>query len=173
VYVIIDWHEENADSHQQAAIAFFTEMAQNWGSYPTSSTSRSTSHLAGLVHVLKPYHQAVVNAIRAVDPDNLIVLGTPSWSQEWRWPQLTRFRQQSAVHAALLFLHSYPIAARQRQCCAVARAALFVTEWGATDSDGGTPANPELCLDEAQLWHNWMNSNGLAGPPGNSIAAST
>jgi len=34
VYVIIDWHEENADSHQQEAVAFFTEMAQTWGSYP-------------------------------------------------------------------------------------------------------------------------------------------
>ena len=30
--------------------------------------------------MIKPYHQEVVKAIRAVDPDNVIVLGTPDWS---------------------------------------------------------------------------------------------
>ena len=39
---------------------------------------------------------------------------------------------------------------------------MFVTEWGATDADGGTPAHPALCLDEAQSWHNWMNAKKIS-----------
>lgn len=31
---------------------------------------------------IKPYAQAVISAIRAIDPDNLIVVGTPTWSQD-------------------------------------------------------------------------------------------
>ena len=32
--------------------------------------------------VVKPYHQDVVAAIRAIDTKNIIVLGTPTWSQD-------------------------------------------------------------------------------------------
>jgi endoglucanase len=39
---------------------------------------------------------------------------------------------------------------------------LFVTEWGASHADGGTPDNPELCLEEAQLWHDFMNANKVS-----------
>ena len=31
---------------------------------------------------IKTYHETVVAAIRAVDPDNIIFLGTPNWDQE-------------------------------------------------------------------------------------------
>ena len=30
---------------------------------------------------IKPYHEAVVAAIRQYDPDNVIILGTRTWSQ--------------------------------------------------------------------------------------------
>ena len=164
VYVIIDWHEENADSHQQAAIAFFTEMAQNWGSYPNviyepfnEPTWQDWST------VLKPYHQAVVNAIRAVDPDNLIVLGTPTWSQDVDVAARDPVSGSNLLYTLHFYSCTHTQSLREKGNTALSLgAALFVTEWGATDSDGGTPANPELCLDEAQLWHNWMNSNGIS-----------
>jgi hypothetical protein len=31
--------------------------------------------------IIKPYAEAVAGAIRAIDPDNLIIVGTPNWSQ--------------------------------------------------------------------------------------------
>lgn len=34
--------------------------------------------------------------------------------------------------------------------------ALFVKEWGATPADGGA-ANPIVCADAAQGWHDWMD----------------
>jgi endoglucanase len=37
---------------------------------------------------------------------------------------------------------------------------IFVTEWGATNADGGTTGT--LCLPEAQLWHDWMNQHGIS-----------
>jgi endoglucanase len=164
VYVIIDWHEEYADSHQQASIAFFTEMAQNWGNYPNviyepfnEPTWQDWST------VLKPYHQAVVNAIRAVDPDNLIVLGTPTWSQDVDEAALDPVSGTNLLYTLHFYSCTHTQELRDKGNTALSLgAALFVTEWGATDSEGGTPGNPALCLDEAQRWHDWMNSNGIS-----------
>ena len=30
--------------------------------------------------MIKPFHEKVLKAIRAIDPDNLVSLGTPDWS---------------------------------------------------------------------------------------------
>src|SRR5690606_7177809 len=38
---------------------------------------------------------------------------------------------------------------------------IFVTEWGAAPADGGTNDEPP-CLDEGELWHEWMNGNGVS-----------
>jgi len=37
---------------------------------------------------------------------------------------------------------------------------LFVTEWGATNADGGVTGT--LCLDEAQKWHDWMKQHKIS-----------
>jgi endoglucanase len=164
VYVIIDWHEENADSHQQEAIAFFTEMAQTWGIYPNviyepfnEPTYQDWST------VLKPYHQAVVDAIRAVDPDNLIVLGTPTWSQDVDVAASDPVSGSNLLYTLHFYscTHRQPLRDKANTALSLG-AALFVTEWGATDSQGGTPGNPTLCLDEAQRWHDWMNTNKIS-----------
>jgi len=143
VYVIIDWHEENADSHQQEAVAFFTEMAQTWGSYPNVIYEPfNEPTMQDWSTVLKPYHQAVVDAIRAVDPDNLIVLGTPTWSQD------VDVAAADPVPAAICCTrctstHAPTAAtARQSQHGLSLGAALFVTEWGATDSMVGRRRTP-------------------------------
>ena len=162
MYVIIDWHEESDPDQQEAAVAFFAEMAQTYGSYPNIIYEPlNEPHKADWSTVLKPYHEAVVKAIRDVDPDNLIVLGTPSWSQ-----QVDKAADDPLVGTNLLYtLHFYSCThtqwLRDKGDYAINRGlALFVTEWAATNADGGTTGS--LCLDEAQLWHDWMNKNGIS-----------
>ena len=38
--------------------------------------------------------------------------------------------------------------------------ALFVTEWGASNADGGLDGR--VCLPEAQSWIDWMKANGIS-----------
>jgi len=38
---------------------------------------------------------------------------------------------------------------------------LFVTEWGATDADGGV-ATPRVCEDEAALWFAWLDEHRVS-----------
>jgi len=42
---------------------------------------------------------------------------------------------------------------------------LFITEFGATPSDGGTPGNGHniVCADEASNWFSWMAQHNISG----------
>ena len=41
--------------------------------------------------------------------------------------------------------------------------ALFITEFGATPSDGGVPPNNRVCEAEANQWWDWMEKDGISG----------
>jgi endoglucanase len=161
VYVIIDWHDHHAEDHQQEAVQFFSEMAQKYGDKPNVIYEPYNEPLdIDWKNTLKPYHEAVVAAIRAKDPDNLIILGTPNWSQD-----VDRAAESQLTGTNLLYtLHFYACThgadLRSRAQAAFGQGLpLFVTEWGATHADGGTDG--KVCLDEARVWHEWMNAGGI------------
>ena len=83
MYVIIDWHSHHAEQYRDQAVAFFREMAQTYGHHNHVIYEVYNEPLqVSWSGVIKPYATAVINAIRAVDPDNLIIVGTPTWSQD-------------------------------------------------------------------------------------------
>ena len=80
VYVIIDWHDHNI--HQKEAVEFFSMMSKRYGKY---------SHVLYEIYnepdretwpEVKAYSVAVIKAIRENDPDNIILVGSPHWSQD-------------------------------------------------------------------------------------------
>ena len=80
VYVIIDWHDHNI--HQKEAVDFFSMMSKQYGKY---------SHVLYEIYnepdretwaEVKAYSEAVIKAIRSNDPDNIILVGSPHWSQD-------------------------------------------------------------------------------------------
>jgi endoglucanase len=162
IYVIIDWHEENAYKHQDQAIAFFTEMAQTYGDTPNVIyETYNEPNKADWATQIKPYHEAVVAAIRAVDPDNLIVLGTGNFSQQVDLAALMPVSGTNLLYTLHFYSCTHKQSLRDAGTFALSKGApIFVTEWGATNADGGTSGT--LCLDEAQLWHDWMNKNGIS-----------
>jgi endoglucanase len=164
VYVIIDWHDSEADRHQAQAIEFFSKMAQRWGSYPNviyETFNEPIRQAWGTV--IKPYHEAVIAAIRAADPDNVIILGTGNWSQDVDLAAADPVSGSNLMYTLHFYSCTHTAALRTKGQAALDKGLpLFVTEWGATNADGGTSRNPELCLDEAQLWHDWMNSNRIS-----------
>ncbi|HVZ35727.1 MAG TPA: glycoside hydrolase family 5 protein, partial [Polyangiaceae bacterium] len=82
VYVIIDWHDHHGEQHQDQATQFFSQMADEFGSYPNVLYETYNEPMqVDWATVLKPYHIAVSGAIREKDPDNVIIMGTPTWSQ--------------------------------------------------------------------------------------------
>ncbi|MGC4063728.1 MAG: glycoside hydrolase family 5 protein [Polyangiaceae bacterium] len=162
MYVIIDWHDHAAEKHQAQAVEFFTEMATTYGNLPNVIYETYNEPLkVDWNTVVKPYHEAVVTAIRAVDPDNIIVLGTPNWSQAVDVAATSPLTGTNLMYTLHFYACTHTQWLRNKAQTALdAGLPLFVTEWGATNADGGTTGT--LCLDEAQRWHDFMNTNGVS-----------
>ncbi len=162
VYVIVDWHDHNAQNHLSQAQGFFQTLAKKYGGYPNVLWETYNEPLkVDWSTVLKPYHSAVVATIRAQDPDNVIILGTSNWSQDVDKAAADPLGGSNLMYTLHFYSCSHQQWLRDRGSAALAKGLpLFVTEWGATNSDGGIDG--QLCLTDAQLWHDWMKSKGIS-----------
>jgi len=164
LYVIVDWHTEHAVDQTNESVAFFTAMADKYGKCPNIIYEDYNEPTNVTWDRIKPYHETVVTAIRAKDPDNLIILGTPDWSSK---PDVAAANPVAGTNL-LYTLHFYSCAhgasARAAGDTAMSRGvALFISEFGLTPADGGVPPNNKVCEAEANLWFDWMASKGIAG----------
>lgn len=139
LYVIIDWHSHDAHNQQADAIAFFTNMANLYGSYDNvmyeiynEPTSCSWSN------DVKPYAEAVIAAIRAIDPDNLIIVGSPTWSQDVDVASLDPITSSTNIAYTIHFYAgTHGTWERSKAQIAIDNGiALFCTEWGTVNANG-------------------------------------
>ncbi|MEV4720009.1 cellulase family glycosylhydrolase [Micromonospora noduli] len=162
VYVIVDWHAHEAQNNQSQAVAFFGDLARRYGHLPNVIWEPYNEPLqVSWTNVIKPYHQAVVSAIRAVDPDNIVVLGTPTWSQDVDVAAASPVTGTNLMYTLHFYSCTHGASLRAKGDAAIrAGLALFVTEWGASNADGGLDGR--ACLPEAQSWIDWMKANGIS-----------
>jgi len=166
LYVIIDWHTEIATTQMAQASAFFTTMATEFGTTPNVIYEPYNEPVGVTWAQIKPYHEAVVAAIRAVDPDNLIIMGTPTYSQDVDLAAVDPVAGTNLLYT----LHFYACTHRQSLRSKAARAigagaALFITEFGATPADGGvaSSSNNIVCAAETMNWFDFMATNNISG----------
>lgn len=167
LYVIIDWHSHYAHLYEQEAIEFFQKMAHKYGGYDNiiyeiynepkfvDATPANDGKFATWDAHIKPYAEKVIAAIRAIDADNLIVVGTGEWSQ--KVDDAAANPIDGFVNIAYT-LHFYSIHHKQwlrdRATSALQSGLpLVVTEWGAVGDSQNDP--------ETQNWMAWCKSNQL------------
>jgi endoglucanase len=128
MYVIIDWHTHHAENYQTDAINFFKEMAQTYGTKDNVIYEIYNEPLAvSWSGTIKPYAQAVISAIRAVDPDNLIIVGTPNWSQDVDAASLDPLSGPNIAYTLHFYAATHKAALRSKASTALSRGlALFV-----------------------------------------------
>jgi endoglucanase len=162
VYVIVDWHAHEATQHRAQAVSFFTDLARRYGHLPNVIWEPFNEPLqVSWTGVLKPYHQTLVAAIRSVDPDNIVVLGTPTWSQDVDKAAASPVAGSNLMYTLHFYSCSHGPGLRAKADAAIgAGLALFITEWGASHADGGVDGRS--CLPEAQAWLNWARDNGIS-----------
>ena len=157
IYVIIDWHSHHAENYTNEAIIFFEEMAELYGDHENIIYEIYNEPLnISWDETLKPYALNVIGAIRAIDPDNLIVVGTPEWSQRVDLAAENPITEYTNIAYTLHFYTVYHHEwLRERASEALESGiALFVTEWG---SLGYT-----LIDSEADKWMNWCFANKIS-----------
>lgn len=162
IYVVVDFHDHNAQDRPEVAEEFFAHITREFGAFPNVLYEPFNEPLkVSWTDVLKPYHERVVRSIRERDPDNVIILGTPQWSQ------LVDEAARAPLSGTNLMytLHFYTCTHLQWLRDSAEEALqqglpLFVTEWGATHADGGLDG--VVCRDEAQSWLEWMAKHGIS-----------
>jgi len=164
VYVIIDWHDHHAEMHLDAAKEYFAAAADEFGAYPNVFYETYNEPMqVSWPQVVKPYHEAVSAVIREHDPDNVVILGTPVWSQAVNNAADDPVSGTNLMYTVHFYSCDHRAAQRaQAQYARDRQIPIFVTEWGATKADGGTDPNGMVCSDEAQLWHDFMNAQGIS-----------
>jgi endoglucanase len=162
IYVIIDWHalQEGPQTVQQAG-AFFEEMAKTYGKYPNIiyETWNEPLNSHDWSTVIKPYHETVIARIRAQDPNNIIVCGTQTWSQDVDKAAKDPLKGSNIAYALHFYASTHKQPLRDRARAALGKGiALMVTEWGLSEASGGG----KLDSEEAARWIEFMDENQLS-----------
>ena len=161
LYVIIDWHSHDAQNHPEDAVAFFTHMAEKYGDTPNVIYEIYNEPLQDTdwVTVIKPYAEEVVAAIRAVDPDNLIIVGTQTWSQDVDKAAAEPVAGENIAYTLHFYAATHGQGLRDKAEAAMeAGAALMVTEWGSVDAYGkGAPDR-----EATAVWMDFIREHDLS-----------
>lgn len=159
IYVIIDWHSHGAHHNVNAAKDFFGRMAQEFGHYDNVIFEIYNEPTQVSWHTVKSYAEQVIPVIRQ-HSDNLIVVGTPTWSQDVDQAANNRITSASNIAYSLHFYAgTHGQSLRDKANYALNQGiALFVTEWGTVNADGDGGVN----YNSTNEWLDWMNQRNLS-----------
>ena len=164
LYVLIDFHSFKAEDYSAQAVTFFTEMARCYGKYDNVMYEIYNEPLkVSWSQVVKPYAETVISAIRAIDPDNLIIVGSPYWSQKVVDAANDPIKDKNVAYTLHFYAGTHGQSLRDDATLAMQKGiALFVTEWGTCDSSGDGGFNPaatdvwlKFCKDNMLSMCNW------------------
>ncbi len=160
MYVIVDYHSHKAHENWGSAEAFFKQVAQKWGKYNNVIYEMYNEPLGvSWDSVLKPYAEHVGGKIREIDPDNLIIMGTPNWSQDVDVASRNKANVSNLAYTVHFYADSHQQLYRDKAQTALNNgAALFATEWGVGHANGRGNIN----YGETNAWIDFLRRNGIS-----------
>lgn len=141
MYVIVDWHilsDCDPNQNKDEAIAFFLEMAEVFAdndnvlyeicNEPNGGTSWDS---------IKSYAEEVIPVIRAQKPDAVILVGTPTWSQEIDKAAASPLDDSNVMYTLHFYAGTHKDDLRNRlETCVQNGLPVFVSEFGMCDASG-------------------------------------
>lgn len=158
VYVILDWHSHGAHKNPEESIEFFADMAKKYGQYDNVifeifNEPMNTSWLQ-----VKKYAEQVIPEIRK-HSDNLILVGTPNWSQDVLSAAKLPVEGDNIAYTLHFYAGTHKKWLRDNADKAMKQGiALFVSEWGSVNADGNGGINKE----STEEWMQWIDENQLS-----------
>jgi endoglucanase len=168
MYVLIDWHILNPGDpnvHVAEAKEFFDYMSKKHGNQPSVFYEIANEPNGVTWDQVKTYANQIIPAIRANDPDNIIIVGTPGYSSiNMVGGQSTDVVTGSpATGTNLMYAFHFYAAShtedwRNKVNAAADKLPIFATEWGTPtySGDGGND------LNSAKLWLDMFASKGIS-----------
>lgn len=158
IYVIIDWHSH--DINLEEAKTFFIEIANTYGKEPHIIYEIFNEPDKESWPAVKEYSIEIVKAIRSIDPDNIILVGSPHWDQDIH---LAADDPIKGFTNLMYTVHYYAATHKQwlRDRCDYALKKglpIFISESAGMEATGDGPINTE----EWGKWIQWCEQNKIS-----------
>ncbi len=163
IYVIIDWHilsDSNPNTYKKQAKAFFKSMAQKYQGHenviyeicnePNGNTSWKE---------IQAYAKSVIKTIRKQDEQAIIIIGTPTWSQDVDTAAASPISGNNLMYAFHFYASTHKEDFRKKLQTAIdSGLAVFVSEFGICEATGSGSVNQA----EAKRWMKLLDQNKIS-----------
>ena len=159
IYVIIDWHTH--EIHTEEAEKFFAYMAEKYKDCPNIIWEIFNEPTTQKWTDIAQYHEEVISVIRE-HSDNLILAGTRTWSQRVDEAAKSPLSDDNTAYVLHFYAGTHGSSHRKTAESAMEQgAAIFISEWGTTDADGGNK-DSIVYTKESEEWIIWALDNNLS-----------
>lgn len=163
MYAIIDWHilqDLDPNVYKDQAKAFFDEMSKKYADQSNVLYEICNEPNGGTSwEQVKAYAEEVIPVIRANDPDAIIIVGTPNWSQDVDVAIKNPIKDQiNIVYAVHFYADTHKDNIRNKVKTAEdAGFPVLISEFSICDASGNGNNN----IGEANTWINLLDQYGI------------
>ena len=162
IYCLIDWHvlnPGNPNAHKDDAIEFWKYMSQKHGQKAHVLYEICNEPNGVGWSDVKNYATDVVKAIRDNNDNTVIIIGTPTWSQDVDIASSDKVNSTNIMYTLHFYAGSHRGELRSKAQSALNNnAPIFVTEFGTSHASGDANYSP----DETKTWINWLNERKIS-----------
>ena len=162
IYCLIDWHvlnPGNPNAHKDDAIEFWKYMSQKHGKKAHVLYEICNEPNGVNWSDVKNYATDVVKAIRDNNDNTVIIIGTPTWSQDVDIASSDKVNGTNIMYTLHFYAGSHRGELRSKAQSALNNnAPIFVTEFGTSHASGDANYSP----DETKTWINWLNERKIS-----------
>lgn len=158
IYVIVDWHSHNINTKE--AKEFFTAIGKKYGKQPNIIYEIFNEPDEESWNDVKLYSQEVIAAIRAIDPDNIILVGNPHWDQDLHLvADAPLLNQTNIMYTLHFYAATHKEFLRKRADYALSKGIpIFISESAGMESSGDGALDEE----EWKRWIDWAEAKGIS-----------
>lgn len=163
MYVIVDWHilsDGNPKTHQKQALSFFTRFSKKYGKQKNILYEICNEPNGNVTwkRDIKPYANKIIKRIRKYDKKNIIIVGTPTWSQDVDVVAQSPLKQKNIVYALHFYAATHTDWIREKVKKAYnAKLPMLVSEFNICDASG----NGGLDKSSGKKWLNLLNKYSI------------
>ena len=158
IYVITDWHSHNINLKE--AKEFFAEVSKKYSKYPNIIYEIFNEPDYESWPEVKAYAEEVISVIRANDPKNIILVGSPHWDQDVDLPAADPIRGfDNIMYTMHFYAATHGKDLRDKTDNAIKSGLpIFISESAGMEASGDGPLN----IKAWQEYIDWMESQKLS-----------
>ncbi len=159
MYIIIDWHilsDGNPLIHKKEAKTFFKKIVKKYNSYKNVlfEICNEPNGGEGTWKNIRSYAKTIISTIRSVNKKAIIIVGTPTWSQDVDQAAANPLNGKNIAYAFHFYASTHKQDLRNKLENAVKQGLpVIVTEFGLSEASG----NGTIDIKEANKWNTLLN----------------